>query len=48
VSIPEEYVGKTRTVLLSALSSEEALDGFIRAMQWYEDEVKRSEIGADF
>jgi very-short-patch-repair endonuclease len=41
VSIPEEYVGKTRTLLLSALSSEEELDGFIRTMQWYENEVKR-------
>jgi hypothetical protein len=48
VSIPEEYASKTRTLLLSALSSDEALDDFIRTMQWYEDEVKRSESMAVF
>ena len=48
VSIPEEYASKTRTILLSALSSEETLDDFIRTMQWYEDEVKRWESGAGF
>ena len=48
VSIPDEYASKTRTVLLSALSSDEALEMFIRAMEWYEGEVKRSEIGAAF
>ncbi len=48
VSIPEEYANKTRTLLLSALSSDEALDLFIRTLEWYEDEVKRSEGGAAF
>jgi hypothetical protein len=48
VSIPEEYIFKTRTLLLSALSADEALDGFIRTMQWYEDEVKGSESRAGF
>ncbi len=42
VSIPEEYASKTRTLLLAALSSDEALEKFIRAMEWYEAEVKRS------
>ncbi len=47
VSIPEEYANKTRTLLLSALSSDEASGNFIRIMEWYEGEVKR-ESGAAF
>ena len=48
VSIPEEYANRTRTLLLSALSSDAALEKFIRAMEWFEGEVKRSSAGASF
>jgi len=43
VNIPEDYANKTRTLLLSSLSSAEALEQFIRVMEWYEGEVKKSE-----
>jgi hypothetical protein len=40
ISIPEEYASKTRTLLLSALSSDESLEKFIETMEWYGNQVK--------
>ncbi|HVO78153.1 MAG TPA: hypothetical protein VMS79_04725, partial [Methanomassiliicoccales archaeon] len=42
LSIPEEYVSKIRTVRLAWLTGEGSLDGFMKVLQWYVNEVKRT------
>ncbi|MDD1770079.1 MAG: AAA domain-containing protein, partial [Methanomassiliicoccales archaeon] len=42
LNIPEEYVSKIRTVRLSWLTGEGSLDGFVKVLQWYVNEVRKT------
>ncbi len=42
LNIPEDYVSRIRTVRLSWLTGEGSLDGFVKVLQWYVNEVKKS------
>ncbi|HUL39743.1 MAG TPA: AAA domain-containing protein, partial [Methanomassiliicoccales archaeon] len=42
LSIPEDYASKWRTVMLERVRGERPLDGFVRTLRWYLEEVKRS------
>jgi very-short-patch-repair endonuclease len=42
LGIPEDYSSKWRTVMLEKVRGERALDGFVKTLRWYIEEVKRS------
>jgi very-short-patch-repair endonuclease len=42
LNIPEDYASRIRTVRLSWLTGEGSLDGFIKVLQWYVNEVKKT------
>ncbi len=42
LGIPEDYADKWRTIMLERVRTERPLDGFVRTLRWYLEEVKRS------